>query len=193
VIETDVRSLPDGAGPVVGSGWGGDGWGDDDSGDDWGWSEGPFGDDEDARPYRRSRVVRAVAMVTAATVVIGSIGTWVAILAVGPPRASYSVTSVRIGASPPTGHSAGISPNAKVSFVIANDSAQAGQGACRAVVSTTKGVVGTSMVRTPRIGGGDSDSLTMSVPLSPTALSGNGPASARVSCLPLTSAGPPSS
>jgi hypothetical protein len=78
VIETDVLSAREVDDPVVGSGWGGDGWGDDDSGDGWGWSEGPDGD-EDARPYRRSRIVRAVALVTVVAVVTGSIGTWVAI------------------------------------------------------------------------------------------------------------------
>ncbi|HXR54836.1 MAG TPA: hypothetical protein VN793_07290 [Acidimicrobiales bacterium] len=190
MIETDLLSVGGAADPVLGSGWGGAGWGADDSGDDWGWSEGPVGDDGDERPYRRSRILRAVALVTAASVVIGSIGTWVAILAVGSPQPSYSVTSVR--ATVPAGEQDGSTtePSATVSFVVANDSAQAGNATCRAVVSTAHGTVGSAAVRTQKMSGGETASLTMSVPLSSVALSGNGPAAARVSCLPTASTMP---
>ena len=187
MIETDLLSVGGAADPVLGSGWGGAGWGADDSGDDWGWSEGPSGDDGDERPYRRSRIVRAVALVTAASVVIGSIGTWVAILAVGSPQPSYSVTSVR--ATVPSAQQRGSTtePSATVSFVVANDSAQAGRATCRAVVSTGHGTVGSAAVLTAKMPGGEEASLTMSVPLNSAALSGNGPAGAQVSCRPTTS------
>jgi hypothetical protein len=182
VIETDLRSLGETDDRVAGSGGGGDGWGDDDSGGGWGWSEGPFGD-EDARPYRRSRIVRAVALVTAVAVVTGSIGAWVAILAVGTPQPSYSVTSVH--ATVPIGQQLGATtePVARVSFVVANDSSVAGRATCRAVMSTAHGTVGSASGTTQSMPGGTSVSVTMSVPLSSTALAGNGPAAARVSCL----------
>ena len=183
VIETDVLSAREVDDPVVGSGWGGDGWGDDDSGDGWGWSDGPDGD-EDARPYRRSRIVRAVALVTVVAVVTGSIGTWVAILAVGSSQPAYSVTSVRATVS--TQEQAGVTthPAAIVSFVVANNAAVPGRASCRAVVSTAHGTVGSSSIRTGKIPGGQSTSLSVSVPLSPLALAGNGPAAPQVSCLP---------
>jgi hypothetical protein len=185
VIETEVLNAREVEDPVVGSGWGGDGWGDDDSGDGWGWSEGPDGDeDEDARPYRRSRIVRAMAMVTAVAVVTGSIGTWVAILAVGSPQPTYSVTAVR--ATVPTQEQRGATthPAAIVSFVVANNSAVLGRASCRAIVSTAHGIVGSSSIRTGQIPGGQSTSLSVSVPLSSLELAGNGPAGPQVSCLP---------
>jgi hypothetical protein len=183
VIDADLRARAETDRPVVGSGWGGDGWGNDDgSGDGWGWSEGPFGD-EDARPYRRSRVVRAVALVTAVAVVTGSIGTWIAILTVGSPRPSFSVTSIRATVPLAEQQRATTEPVAAVSFVVANDSALASRATCRVVVSTAHGTIGAGSATTPSMAGGTSDSVTMSVPLSSSALSGNGPAAARVSCL----------
>jgi hypothetical protein len=182
VIETDLSSLGETDDRVAGSGAGGDGWGDDDSGDGWGWSEGPFGD-EDARPYRRSRIVRAVALVTAVAVVTGSIGTWVAILALGTPQPSYSVTSVHVTVPIAQQHGATTEPVARVSFVVANDSSVAGRATCRAVMSTARGTVGSASGTTQSMPGGTSVSVTMSVPLSSTALAGNGPAAAHVSCL----------
>jgi hypothetical protein len=183
VIETDVLSAREVDDPVVGSGWGSDGWGDDDSGDGWGWSDGPDGD-EDARPYRRSRIVRAVALVTVVAVVTGSIGTWVAILAVGSPQPTYSVISVRATVPTQEQGSAATHPAAIVSFVVANNSAVLGRASCRAVVSTSHGTVGSSSIRTGKIPGGQSASLSVSVPLSSLALAGNGPAAPQVSCLP---------
>jgi hypothetical protein len=188
VIETDVLSSREADEPVVGSGWGGDGWGDDDSGDGWGWSEGPYGD-EDARPYRRSRIVRAVALMTVVAVVTGSIGTWVAILAVGSPQPTYSVISIRATVPATEQRSATTNPTAIVSFVVANNSAVIGRATCRAVISTAHGTVGSSSVRTEKIPGGQSASLTVSVPLSSAALAGNGPAAPQVSCLPSAPAG----
>lgn len=179
-----MLSVREAADPPLGSGWGGDGWGDDDSGDGWGWSEGPFGDDADERPYRRSPIVRAVALVTAASVVIGSIGTWVAILAVGSAQPSYSVTSVRASVPSPEQRGSATEPSVTVSFFVADDSAQAGRATCRVVVSTAHGTVGSAAVRTGEMSGGESASLTISVPLSSAALSRSGPAGAQVSCLP---------
>jgi hypothetical protein len=192
-METDLRPPAETALPVLGSGWGGGGWGVDDSGDDWGWSEGPSGDDDDSRPYRRSRVVRAVALVTAATVVLGSIGTWVAILAVGPPRPSFSVASVSVRVPSADRRSPTTVPMAKVTFVVGNDSNQAGRAVCRATATTSHGAIGRSSVRTHTIAGGESASLAIGVPLSSGLLSGNGPATIQVSCLPLPLGGSGSS
>lgn len=182
MTETDLlRSVREPAQPLPGSGWGDDGSGADDSGDDWGWSEGPFGNDDDERPYRRSRIVRAVALVTAVTVVVGSIGTWVAILAVGPSASSYAVSAVQFQAVP--GQRSGTTtPTANVTFIVANESNRTGRATCRAVVSTSHGVVGASSARSQRLSGGESEALSISVPLSPAALSGNGPAGVRVTC-----------
>lgn len=191
MTETDLL-LPvrEPAQPLAGSGRGDDGWAADDSGDDWGWSEGPFGENDDERPYRRSRIVRAVALVTAVIVVLGSIGTWVAILAVGPPAPSYAVGAVRFQ---PVLQSATTMPRANVTFIVANESSQTGRATCRAVVSTSHGVVGASSSRSQRLPGGESESLSISVPLSSAALSGNGPAGVQVTCGPAGASGSRSS
>jgi hypothetical protein len=133
--------------------------------------------------------VRAVALVTVVAVVTGSIGTWVAILAVGSPQPTYSVTSVRATVPAQEERSATAHPSAVVSFVVANNSAVLGRASCRAVVSTAHGIVGSSSIRTGKIPGGRSDSLSVSVPLSSLALAGNGPAAPQVSCLPSAPAG----
>lgn len=193
VTETDLLlSVREPARPLPGSGRGDDGSGADDSGDDWGWSEGPFGHDDDERPYRRSRIVRAMALVTAVTVVVGSIGTWVAILAVGPPAPSYAVSAVHFQTVPGQ-RSATTTPRANVTFVVANESSQTGRATCRAVVSTSHGVVGASSSGSQRLSGGESESLSISVPLSSAALSGNGPAGVQVTCGPTRTSGSRSS
>jgi len=133
--------------------------------------------------------MRAVALVTVVAVVTGSIGTWVAILAVGSPQPTYSVTSVRATVAAAAQRSATTDPTAIVSFVVANNSAVLGRATCRAVISTAHGTVGSSSIRTEKIAGGQSASLTVSVPLSSVALAGNGPAAPQVSCLPSTPPG----
>jgi hypothetical protein len=54
-------------------------------------------------------------------------------------------------------------------------------------------VIGRSSVRTHTIAGDESASLAMGVPLSSSALSGNGPATVQVSCVPLPRGGSGSS
>jgi hypothetical protein len=172
--------------PTLGSDGGGNGWGDDDPGDDWGWSEGPDGD-EDATPYRRSRIVRAVALVTVAAVVTGSIGTWVAIIAVGSPQSSYAVSAIHARVAPaeqksPTGH-----PSVSVSFIVSNDSALTGRASCRAVISAGGSTaVGSAVANTARLPGGSSMPMTIRVALNAGTLAGNGPAGVQVGCTPMS-------
>jgi hypothetical protein len=182
VIDSGLRNVRETDDVLGGSGWGGDGWGDDDSGDGWGWSDGPS--DEDATPYRRSRIVRAIALATAAAVVTGSIGTWVAILVVGSPKPSYPVASVHLSVPVAEQRHATTDPIATVTFAVTNDSAVAATASCRAVISTVHGAVGSSVVRTKSMPIGETVSVSMSVPLSSSALSGNGASSAQVRCVP---------
>jgi hypothetical protein len=185
VIETDVRDVIETDSELGGSDWGGDGWGDDDSGSGWGWSEGPS-DEDDASPYRRSRFVRAVALVTAVAVVTGSIGTWVAILVVGSPKPSYSVTSVHLSVPASEQRHATADPIATVTFDVANDSAVTATASCRALIGTSQGTVGSAVVVTKAMPVGSTAAVTMSVPLSASALAGNGAASVQVRCVPAT-------
>lgn len=179
MIETDLRTLDDDLFPPVASGGDGGDWWSDDSGEGWGWSEDP--DEDGGPPYRRSRVMRAVAVATVAAVVLGSIGTWVVFLAVGSPTASFEVSSVET-ALPQSGAASG--QQVLVRFEVANESNTGSAAICRATLHTASSTVGTRTVRVPRLSGGQWARITLGVPVNPAALSGQGPASARVRCLP---------
>jgi hypothetical protein len=182
VIETELRPASRGVEPTLASGWGGDGWDDDDPGDEWGWSDGPDGD-EDATPYRRSRMVRAIALVTVAAVVTGSIGTWVAILAVGSPQPSYATTAIRAHVAAADQKTPTALPTASVSFVVSDDSSLPGRASCRVVISTkASGVVGSAVANTARLAAGTSTPMAIRVALSSGVLAGNGPAGVQVAC-----------
>jgi hypothetical protein len=185
VIETELRPAVLGGEPILASGWGGDVWDDGDPGDEWGWSEGPDGS-EDTTPYRRSRIVRAIALVTVVAVVTGSIGTWVAVLAVGSPQPSYPTSAVRAHVAAADQKTPTALPIASVSFVVSDNSSLAGRATCRVVVSTkASGVVGSSAANTVRLAPGTSTPMAIRVALSSDALAGNGPAGVQVACTPM--------
>jgi hypothetical protein len=183
VIETELQRLDEDLFPEVGSGGGGNGWTSDDPGEGWGWSEDP--DDGDGPPYRRSRVMRAVAVATVAAVVLGSIGTWVVFLAVGSPQASFAVSSV--GTTLTESGDGGTGQHVNVRFEVANQSNTGAPVTCRATVATATSTVGSAEVRLPRLAGGQWDRVSVGVPVDPSALVGHGLASARVTCLPAAS------
>ena len=134
--------------------------GDGDSGDGWDGWEGRFDDEEDV-PYRRPRVVRVMALVTALAVVVGSIGTWVAILAVGPSTPSFAVSSVRTSVPSSEVGRPTASPTATVSFVVTNESTGSARTACRTTLSNAGGVVGAASSRPLRLLGGASASASV--------------------------------
>jgi hypothetical protein len=180
MIETPVRPLEPTDLGSLSSGRGGDGWGDD-SGDEWGWSEGPWGDDEDdGPPYRRSRVMRGVALATVVAVVAGSIGTWVVFLAVGAPQTSFAVSSVHTDVSA----AATTEQSAVVHFVVSNETLAPAAATCVATLTTAETTVGSAAVQVPRVQPGGSTNATARVVIRPATLSGHGPVSIRVGCAP---------
>jgi hypothetical protein len=180
MIETPVRPAEPTDLGSLSSGRGGDGWGDD-SGGEWGWSEGPWGDDEDDEPpYRRSRIMRGVALATVAAVVAGSIGTWVVFLAVGASRATFAVSAVRADTSAATA----AQPGTPVHFVVSNESSAPASATCVATLTTRGTTLGSAVVQVPRVQPGGSANATAHVVLRPAALSGRGPVSIRVGCAP---------
>ncbi|MGH9047310.1 MAG: hypothetical protein ACRDVW_08350 [Acidimicrobiales bacterium] len=154
---------------------------DDGPGEGWGWSGDPYGDDE--TPYRRPRIIRAVAVILTLFVVAGSVGAWLAVLTLGP-TAQYAAEGVHL-AVPVSGPTA--DPAALVSFELTNQSARAGRAACTAVVRTAHATVGSATKESGRISAGGSTSLRLRVVVSPAALAGNGPARVDVRCGPLGS------
>lgn len=180
MIETELGPLVDDVFSQVTSGGDGDGWRSDDGGEGWGWSEDP--EEDDGPPYRRSRVIRAVAVATAAAVVLGSIGTWVVFLAVGSPSASFAVSAVETTLPGP-----GAGQPVEVRFQVANQSNTGSPATCLATLATTTATVGSATVRLPRLAGGQWDRVSVGVSVDPSALAGHGPATARVSCRPTPS------
>jgi hypothetical protein len=139
------------AGPALGSGSGGGGWVDDEDPDGWwGWSEEP-GDDEP--PYRGSRLRRAVALVTAAAVVAGSM-TLVAVVAVGPSAPQYAVGAVHLGTASRV--RSGGAPTVTVRFVVTNTSPAAGRAHCSVLVGDPAHPAATATLTTPRLLSGGS-------------------------------------
>jgi hypothetical protein len=125
--------------------------------------------------------MRAVALATVTAVVLGSIGTWVVFLAVGSPKASFTVSSIE--ATVPETSAGGSGQQVVVHFQVANESNTAAPAICRATLTTPTTTVGTGLVRVPRLAGGQWSRVTVHVPVAASALSGHGSASARVSCL----------
>jgi hypothetical protein len=166
---TEVEDLVDfGQG---GGGW--QGW-DDDPGHGWGWSEEPF----DEVPYRWPRAIRALAIVLALMVVTGSVGAYVAVMTVSSDG-QYSVSDVTTSvARASTG-----APSAEVSFVLSNQSTNAGRARCTASIRTTQTTVGSAADVTGRVPGGASRTLAIRVPLSSDALVGEGSAAVEVDCV----------
>jgi len=163
----------------LGSGRGGDGsdgWGDD-YGDGWGWSEEPFGEDD--LPYRRPRIIRALAIVLALVVVTGSVGAYVAVVTVGS-GGQFSVSGVSATVSRGTTSA----PLAEVTFVVSNESTEAGQARCTARVETAQAVVGSAAAQTGRLRAGGSLRFDVRVPLSSSELSG-ATAAVEVGCVPV--------
>jgi hypothetical protein len=160
---------------LVGSGWGGDGWDgrDDDPGDGWGWSEEPFDDD---LPYRRPRLIRALAIVLVFVVITGSIGAYVALMTLGSGD-QYFVGDVALAV--PRG-----TTSAEVSFVLSNQSAQGGRARCTATVKDAQATVGSATALTGRLHGGGSTRFVVRVPLSSPIRTDGGPAAAEVGCVP---------
>jgi hypothetical protein len=167
---TEVEDLLDfGQG---GGGW--QGW-DNDPGHGWGWSEEPFDD----VPYRRPRAIRALAIVLALMVVTGSVGAYVAVMTVSSDG-QYFVSDI---ATSVTRASTG-APSAEVSFVVSNQSSNAGRARCTASFRTTQAIVGSAGAVTGRVPGGASRTLAMRVPLSSGDLVGDGSAAVEVGCVP---------
>ena len=179
MIQTDQRPID--LDELVDSsfGGGGDWWPDGDSGGGWGWWEDPGHDDEN--PYRRSRIMRIAALITVVAVVLGSIGTFVVFVATGSAAASFSVSSVR-ATLPRSGVTA--APSALVTFVVSNQTSISGVAACQATLTTKGATVGAGTVRLGSLPGGQSAVVNLHVALDPTRISGEGPATPRVSCAP---------
>jgi hypothetical protein len=181
VTLTELPPLGRPAGRLLDAGRGGDGpdrW-DDDFGEGWGWSEGPF---DDETPYRRPRIIRALAIVLALVVITGSAGAYVAVMTLGS-AGRYPVSDV--SAAVPSGQTT--SPHATVSFVVSNSAAHAGRALCTATIATQRATAGSARVRTDDVPGGGSLSLAVRVALSPAALAGGTPAAVRVGCVPVPS------
>ncbi len=157
-----------------GGGW--DGW-DDDPGEGWGWSEEPFDDDV---PYRRPRVIRALAVVLTFMVITGSVGAYVAVMTAGS-EGQYPVSNV--AASVPRGSTG--TPSAQVGFVVSNQSTKAGRARCTATIQNTQVTFGSAGAITGRVPGGGSLKVAIRVPLSSGALAGEGSAAVEVRCVPV--------
>jgi hypothetical protein len=168
--EVDEQLLGFGQG---GGGW--DGW-EDDPGEGWGWSEEPSDDDV---PYRRPRVIRALAIVLTFLVITGSVGAYVAVMTAGS-EGQYPVSNVT--ASVPQGSTG--TPSAEVGFVVSNQSTTSGRARCTATIQNTQETFGTARAVTGRVPGGGSLNVAIRVPLSSGALAGQASAVVEVACVP---------